>query len=299
MKDKNMNIETETIYKQTVKCCPMFYSDAHKSMQETCMCWGWEFGKGWYELARNMSYEIELLNRWVYPKYRLKIVADQMKEKFGDLTVYWQVRHDPCWFGRKINEMFDKLYRRLRKVDYAYVKVVDEPTHDEIETKEITEKEFDAERKSKIKCANVKLERRDGKYYRVVTYTVYEKSHQVPTRHKLLYKFMRYCRRARSMFTAGDKTFEQEMMSEYLYNKAREIVNKYTQKAYETCECCGNQIGKSSWSPRCTTAGWITYLCKDCAEKKEAYYTIEGKEGEFYKGKRVKAKKQKTTSKKA
>ena len=32
MKDKNMNIETETIYKQTVKRCPMFkcmYYDVH------------------------------------------------------------------------------------------------------------------------------------------------------------------------------------------------------------------------------------------------------------------------------
>ena len=52
------------------------------------------------------------------------------------------------------------------------------------------------------------------------------------------------------------------------------------------CEDCGYQIG-TDWSPRCETQGWISYICKNCAEKRGDTYSITNdKTGEtrFYMG---------------
>lgn len=40
---------------------PNLYSDRHVSMQETCMCWGFNCGDGWFDIIYNLSSKLEPL----------------------------------------------------------------------------------------------------------------------------------------------------------------------------------------------------------------------------------------------
>lgn len=41
---------------------PILYSQRGKSMMETCMCWGFETGDGWYDIIDRLSAELETMN---------------------------------------------------------------------------------------------------------------------------------------------------------------------------------------------------------------------------------------------
>lgn len=45
---------------------PLLYQDRTKSMMETCMCWGIECGKGWYDILYNLSSKLEPLIQKFY-----------------------------------------------------------------------------------------------------------------------------------------------------------------------------------------------------------------------------------------
>lgn len=76
-----------------VKKCPNLFDDRYGSMKETCMCWGFECGDGWYELLKEACFALEPLivaekaknpEGWSAGYYR----ASQIKEKFGTLRFY-------------------------------------------------------------------------------------------------------------------------------------------------------------------------------------------------------------------
>ena len=52
---------------------------------------------------------------------------------------------------------------------------------------------------------------------------------------------------------------------------AKRLIRIAEDECYNTCEYCGRQIG-TTYSPRCETTGWITYLCEDCAKKRDKNY---------------------------
>ena len=62
---------------------PVLYGDRHKSMRETCMCWGFTCDDGWFKLIDELSAKLEAMN-----KEGANIVAGQVKEKFGGLRFY-------------------------------------------------------------------------------------------------------------------------------------------------------------------------------------------------------------------
>lgn len=51
-----------------VKKCPTLFVDRYKSMKETCMCWGFECGNGWYALLEEAARKLEPLCRAEYEK---------------------------------------------------------------------------------------------------------------------------------------------------------------------------------------------------------------------------------------
>ena len=83
---------------------PKIFADRHKSMKETCMCWGLDVGNGWLYLIDNLCQNIQHhidTPHWVYnektkeyeepPKGATacsQVVADQVKEKFSGLRFY-------------------------------------------------------------------------------------------------------------------------------------------------------------------------------------------------------------------
>lgn len=73
-----------------MKTCTILYSDKDKSPQETCMCYGWDCEYGWYHIIAELSYKIEALNIFL-GKYGIKCVADQVKQKFGELRFYYHI----------------------------------------------------------------------------------------------------------------------------------------------------------------------------------------------------------------
>jgi len=83
--------------KYLVKKFPLCFGDYGKSMQETCMAWGIEFGTGWYKILKNACEKAEpLIQKWIdehkneedfnmewCPKFA------QLKEKYARMCIYF------------------------------------------------------------------------------------------------------------------------------------------------------------------------------------------------------------------
>lgn len=59
---------------------PNLYEEFYKPMTETCMCWGFEHGDGWFDIVYDLSKKLTE----IAPDCR----AVQVKEKFGGLRFY-------------------------------------------------------------------------------------------------------------------------------------------------------------------------------------------------------------------
>src|SRR5277367_5538928 len=87
-----------------VKRFPVLYQDYHSPMTQTCMCWGFDHGDGWFEIIWQLSLAIEeelnyswLQERWFLAKkvffrwwntllYKLSPVQDDKKRREGSGT---------------------------------------------------------------------------------------------------------------------------------------------------------------------------------------------------------------------
>jgi hypothetical protein len=73
------------------KTYPKMMVNRNKDMKETCMCWGFECGDGWFpilnQLMGNIQHHIDWKNKdgEVVPQ----VTLDQVKEKFGTLRFYY------------------------------------------------------------------------------------------------------------------------------------------------------------------------------------------------------------------
>jgi hypothetical protein len=77
---------------------PKIFRDRNGSMQETCMCWGFEHGDGWYDIIDTACASIQghvNSKRHQHPEMsdeefddEHQPVAAQVKEKFGSLRFY-------------------------------------------------------------------------------------------------------------------------------------------------------------------------------------------------------------------
>jgi hypothetical protein len=77
---------------------PLMMVNRDKSMMETCMCWGFECGDGWFnildQLMSNIQHYIDWNNKNFekgYKQYKQvpQVTLDQVKEKFGTLRFYY------------------------------------------------------------------------------------------------------------------------------------------------------------------------------------------------------------------
>lgn len=81
--------------KRLVETFPLLYRDRHASMRETCMCWGFDHGDGWFDIIWEASSKIEPIIASLIEKYKddkdfqeYPPRATQVKEKFGTLRFY-------------------------------------------------------------------------------------------------------------------------------------------------------------------------------------------------------------------
>lgn len=78
----------DDLEKAIVESCPILYKYYHGSEYETLMHWGFECDDGWFVPINEASKKIEKINRFL-KKYNYEIVADQVKEKYGELRFYY------------------------------------------------------------------------------------------------------------------------------------------------------------------------------------------------------------------
>jgi hypothetical protein len=97
------------IEKNIVKDCPILFKMYGRPPHETCMSFGFECNEGWHQEIANTCRELEMYNNLIYPKYRVRIQADQIKEKFGTLRFYYSIERDPSRFLTYLANKFTKI----------------------------------------------------------------------------------------------------------------------------------------------------------------------------------------------
>lgn len=70
---------------------PKMMVNRDKSMMETCMCWGFECGDGWFNILDQLMGNIQHHIDWKNKKEEVvaQVTLDQVKEKFGTLRFYY------------------------------------------------------------------------------------------------------------------------------------------------------------------------------------------------------------------
>ena len=70
---------------------PKMMVNRNKPMMETCMCWGFDCGDGWFnildQLMGNIQHHIDWKNK--NSEVVAQVTLDQVKEKFGTLRFYY------------------------------------------------------------------------------------------------------------------------------------------------------------------------------------------------------------------
>lgn len=84
---------TENLENELYSIDPVFFEEAVKCIErsmnqlDTCMYWGCECGDGWFKPLKKFVKKVKIINDEL-KKYNQKIVCNQLKEKWGELTVY-------------------------------------------------------------------------------------------------------------------------------------------------------------------------------------------------------------------
>jgi len=87
---------------------PYIFAQRNMPMTETCMCWGFECGDGWYDLINSLCYSIQsyLNSHTDVPQ----VVATQVKSKFGGLRFYVEGGNDVTdWMISLTETMSEKI----------------------------------------------------------------------------------------------------------------------------------------------------------------------------------------------
>jgi len=95
---------------ELAKKYPKLYKDYGGDMRQTCMFWGFEVGDGWRKLLEELSENITKID----PTGR--VIASQVKEKFGGLRFYFVVENDYCMITSRLQSIFRKITYRF--LDY-------------------------------------------------------------------------------------------------------------------------------------------------------------------------------------
>jgi hypothetical protein len=73
------------------KVYPKMMVNRNKPMTETCMCWGFECGDGWFQILNQLMGNIQSHIDWQNRDKEVvpQVTLDQVKEKFGTLRFYY------------------------------------------------------------------------------------------------------------------------------------------------------------------------------------------------------------------
>ena len=248
--------------------CPILFCQKDKSMMETCMCWGIECGEGWYKPLNTLCQQLEQLNKTYHRKYRIRIQADQVKEKFGGLRFYHSVHVDPPWYKRVVGYPFNFINKFIDKhVKFQYETIVDQPAHTEEHWEKISKEDFDNKKPgNSSNDYGWKFKEQDGEYYRNMCVHCGIQSHRVLKNHFVLDKIRSKCFIWYYNIISHKLSKKQQFISDMIYDIADALVQRCENKCWDTCEYCGAENTTDS-SNIITTSGWIKRICKKCAQQ--------------------------------
>ena len=245
---------------------------------------GWETAEGWDDIIKDFSVKCEELNLRFYRKYRLKIYAEQIKQKWGELRIYCSITQDPGVFMTFARSLLKKVTETLFKVNYGYKQVIDEHTHKNHYIKVFKDEEGRKKAGGAL-ASNVKDYKWFGRFVRVTDYDVFGSHHMEATKHKLLRKILDKLYHWKTslgndQYDPSKASKETSVIREYMDSMLDQYTTEAENKAAHTCESCGRNLVAES--DKCWTKGWVRLLCKSCATRGKSRYYCDGKlyEGE-------------------
>ncbi len=99
----------EELEKQIVEKYPVMFQDYGGDMRKTCMHWGFECGDGWYNIINTLCQDVEM----IIGEKDIKVIADQVKEKFGGLRFYYHIEYTPSFFSTMCTNIRNFCYHHM------------------------------------------------------------------------------------------------------------------------------------------------------------------------------------------
>ena len=224
----------------------------------------WECGDGWNSVLANLSYKLEELNYRFYGKYRVKVTADQVKEKFGTLRFYYTVSVDqPAWRAFPTKALHWTASFIERRLDFKLKNVVDLPAYTKYTFTRLPDDADDSCGRSYSDSA--------GRRYTADATFMSGRSHFEPTRHRLAYKLVDALYAAATWlanFLYADPSPAQRVIEKYIDGEAEAMICDAENKCEKVCERCGRALSDDS---TCVTQGWITIVCEQCVRPGARY----------------------------
>ena len=87
---------------------PILYKGRYETLRTSLIPFGFECGDGWYYPIQELSAKLEGINA-LLRKHKVYIQAVQVKEKYGTLRFYYDVRIDLPWYKNAWNYIASKL----------------------------------------------------------------------------------------------------------------------------------------------------------------------------------------------
>jgi len=261
---------------EILRSSKILYCMYGKPMTETCMCWGLDVPDAWLPEVDEMSKKLEGANI-LASKYRVRIQMDQVKDKYATLHAYHSICCDPPKLVLLYESLVQRIVAILGKFDYRCKEVIDHEPYDEVIVEEVPKDKYEHEVELCKNISNVEvLVDESGKCIKRTTLHHYRQTHYEPTRLKFAYRIWK-----RQYVLLGllrkilrwKPSHKQQCIAKMLDEYASRTIANAVEECEHKCERCGKHIyDDDKYSPRCTTQGWVSYLCKECADKSNSRY---------------------------
>ena len=98
----------QELEEKLVKAAPVLLKDYHGDQMKTCMAWGMECDDGWFDLLMELCSKLEEINN----SGNGRVVATQIKEKFGELCFYYYTENMTKEEHNKVYEIVSEAEQR-------------------------------------------------------------------------------------------------------------------------------------------------------------------------------------------
>lgn len=264
------------IKKDALEKCKIFYSSVNKVT--------WDVDNGWYDILYDFSVKCEELNLRFYKKYGTKVIASQIKQKFGKLEIYCNFVQAPPKILRFFSKILHLISKFFVKIDFGYKCITTKPAY----RKNIIRIYKDEEEREKniFNILGEKIYDWDGKFIKISHYNYPGTTKLIPTKNKLKHCVLYFL--INTIKKIENHRKNPPNVNKVVLNYIEITTNQYIKEAKElasrTCEKCG--LVHNDKKDLCKMSGWISFLCERCACETNRNYERDGKifkNGEFIK----------------